>query len=162
MSNISADNQSISLKAQEKYIVIDPLYLDEIKENLDLLDKENLLKEIRQKVFEYTENPFIEYIPLSESFNLNLVSRASDSFTSNTKDVVCTDTGMLIFINENIFLSFISRFSYGELTDSLIDIINQVYWTELISLYEPYSVGLIIAPGTGFEFDGSGLFKISE
>lgn len=160
MNNLSIDSQPIKLRAREKYIVIDPLYLDDIRENLTLLDKNNLLLEIKEKVFLYTDNPFIEYVPLSEYFNINLISKVNDFDTIKGNDVVCTDSGMIIFINERVFLSLISRFSYGELTDSLTEIINQTYWKELMSIYDPYNLGLIIAPGLGLEFDGSGVYRI--
>ena len=75
MMNISLNKEPIKVNRNVEYIVIDALYIDDIKEKLLELRKDNIISEIKEKIFPYTDTPFAEYIPKNNEVNLNQIKK---------------------------------------------------------------------------------------
>lgn len=119
MKNFSLNKESIDLICGIKYIIIDALYINDIKQELSNLKSEDIFDEIRSKVFPYTDTPFSEYIPLKDTFTLNQIKKVDyGQIADGDKTVLSTDSGVLIFINEKVFVDFVSKYDYGELVNS--------------------------------------------
>ncbi len=163
MQNISLNNESIELKCDIKYIIIDALYINDIKQQLFNLKRDNILNEIRSVVFPYTDTPFAEYFSTKNIFILNQIKKVEyNEITPGDNSVLSTDTGVLIFINEKILTEFTKKYDYGELVNSSTDLLNINYWNSVVNNFNIFDLAIIISPGinTGVEFDGSGLYKI--
>lgn len=163
MKNFSSNKESIDLLCGIKYIIIDALYLNDIKQELSNLKNESIFDEIRSKVFPYTDTPFAEYIPLKDTFTLNQIKKVDyDQVVDGDKTVLSVDSGVLIFISEKAFVDFVSKYDYGELVNSEIDLLNIDYWYSIINSYNLFDIAVVVSPGidSGVDFDGSGLYKI--
>ena len=162
--NISLNKEPIKVNRNVEYIVIDALYIDDIKEKLLELRKDNIISEIKEKIFPYTDTPFAEYIPKNNEVNLNQIKKVEiisyeEMMSTNTFSV---DSGILIFINKKNLINFISDFSYNELINSITDILNINYWKDITNNYLYEDIAMILSPGveSGVDFDGSGIYKI--
>ena len=167
MSNISFLNKDcISIKENELYIVIDSLYLMEIKNNisnLEQLDNIDLLSKIRKEIFPYTDLPFAEYHSNTSLFNIEKIKKIRyDDALKTHKKAFSTDTGLIVFLRINIFKEFILNFDYEILVDDPIEIINLEYWNNVTSNFNNTDVGLIysIEEKNNIEFTGGGVYII--
>lgn len=163
MKNISLNKEPIELTASIKYIVIDALYINEIRLEVSNLTNDNIFNEIRSTVFPYTETPFAEYIPMESVFTLDKIKKVDyDQIHSDDSSVFSTDSGVIVFVNEKIFIDFTSKFDYDELVDSSTELLNVGYWISIVNDFNLSDTAVIISPGanSGIEFDGSGTYKI--
>ncbi len=166
MRNISLNNESIRLKSNKKYIVIDALYIDNIRQIPFICDIDNNSLEIlRTEVFPYTDTPFAEFNSCSEIFKIEQIKKIN-YHNINVKDnsIFSTDTGLIIFINKEIFSSFIKNFSYEDLVNSDLEIIDINYWDLITNDLDLDDVGLILSSGLnyGVDFSGSGTYKVTQ
>jgi len=164
MKNISTENEPIELRIGVKYIVIDGLYINDIKEELENLRVDHLIGDIREKVFQYTKTPFAEYTAHNKVFEISQLKKLGyqDVHTAD-KSVFSTDTGLVVFLNENRLLPFVKEFDYESLVESLDDLINISYWESITVDCNEGDIALVLSPGidSGVEFEGSGTYKIS-
>ncbi len=165
MKHISLQGEDIALDINKTYVVIDALYLDDIKHEIDSLNITNLLDEIREKVFPFTDIPFA-MIMMKEA-NLfpiqNIYQIDYDSISdSDRRACLASDTGLLVFIDENLIYEFTKNFSYDDLVDSTVHPVDIDYWNDITSSFDQSKLGLVLAPGidSGYEFEGSGTYKI--
>lgn len=164
MINLSFNKESLSLKKDFKYVLIDALYCNDIKGEVTNLDKKNTLMDIRARVFPFTDTPFAEFIPKESRFEVSQIRKKKiDEFQVNQVNVFSSDTGLLIVISERIFISFILKFDFEMLTDSITGLINVEYWNSLIREFDPQEIAIILSPGVNsqIDFDGSGLYEVS-
>ncbi len=165
MTNISLKGEDVLLQRGKSYFIIDALYLNDIKNGLTGIDIANLENDIREKIFPYTETPFA-IIALNkigdglQAIEIDKIKKTGDEDV----DPRCfsTDTGLIIVLEKSIFLEFLTHFDYDKLVEGLSKPINISYWTELEQQFAKNNCGLILSPGikSGFDFDGSGLYKI--
>lgn len=167
MNNISFLNKDcISIKEDELYIVIDSLYLMEIKSNisaLEQLDNIDMLSKIRKEIFPYTDLPFAEYHSNSSLFNIEKIKRIEyDEALKTYQKAFSADTGLIVFLNINIFKEFILNFDYDVLVDDSIEIINLEYWNNIANNFAITDVALIysIEEKDNIEFTGGGVYII--
>jgi hypothetical protein len=161
--NFSLNKEPLYLVCGVKYIVIDALYVNDIRQELSDLNVDEIFNEIRNKVFPYTDTPFVEYIPRKKTFTLNQIKRVNhNQLMSRDKSVLSSDSGVLIFINTLIFIDFVSKCDYDELVNSETELLNIDYWRSITKSYNLHDVAITVSPGinSGIDFDGSGLFKI--
>lgn len=165
MPNISLHGEDIQLQSGKPYFIVDALYLDQIKNELsDNVNLSNLEDEIREKIFPYTETPFAVFT--LEALGGTDISKIEVSNIKRTEDVdslsFSTDTGLIVILQKSILLEFLKSFNYNELVEGLNDPVNISYWLELEKKFGEHSCGLILSPGikSGFDFDGSGQYKI--
>lgn len=148
MKNISfLNNDTIKIKAEQLYIVIDALYLMDIKENLDKIEKIELIDSIRKICFPYSDIPFAEITTSKSIFaidNFKKIDNYKDADISN-RALLSTDTGLLIFINKEILIRFIGLFDYDNLVNSLTDIINIDYWDVITQQFDETDLGLMLS-----------------
>lgn len=167
MKNISLGNNPISLIPNAKYLVIDALYVEDIKQaylNLKI-NGTMFIDDIREKVFPFTDTPFAEYIPQKSTFALKQLEKINyNQVEPSDRDVLSTDTGLLLFLKEEILKEFSLKFNYGELVNSSSDLINEEYWNLITSDYNPLDVAIILSAGTdsGLDFDGSGTYRLKD
>lgn len=163
MKNISLNGEPIELSVTIKYIVIDALYINDIRSELGNLNKGNIFSEVRSVVFLYTDTPFAEYIPEEKVFNLDQIKKVDyDKIDMNDIGVFSTDSGVVIFVNKELFVDFVSKFDYDELMDSSTDLLNLDYWNSVIDNFNLFDVAIIVSPGinTGADYQGSGIYKL--
>jgi hypothetical protein len=161
--NILINNGFLELKVGNNYIVIDALYINDIKEQISDLNEFNFLEEIKEKVFIYCNTPFVKYSPEKKFFTMNQIVKFFDETTdSDNKCVFSTDTGLVLFIEEKFIKEFIQLFNYDYLVDEKDDLLNLEYWNSIISNYEFNSFGIVVAPGinSGYDFGGSGRYYL--
>ncbi len=161
--NISLNKEPIELECGIKYIIIDALYLNDIRQGLSCLNNNNISDEIRSKVFPYTDTPFAEYTPTTDIFTLNQIKKIDyGQLESVDKSILSTDSGVLIFINEKILIDFVSKYDYGEFVNSETELLNLDYWSSIVNNYNMQEIAVIVSPGinSGVEFDGSGSYRI--
>lgn len=162
MENISLNKEAVELKSGKKYIIIDALYINYIKEEISNLNIKNLTDEIRSKVFPYTDTPFAEYIPKENIFDIEHIRKIDYDQIKDIKSVLSSDSGILVFISENLLVDFISKFDYEELVNSSTDLININYWKSITTDFNLSDVAIVVSSGidTELEFDGGGTYKI--
>ena len=107
--NISRTGEDITLRSNEYYILIDGLYLNEIKK-FDL-DTDNYEKEIRQNILPFTQCPFAKIILPGEKLIKFRVDYITSAGNEETNECFSSDTGLLIFISEKIFFECWSIFT---------------------------------------------------
>ena len=165
MANISLKGEDILLRSGKSYFIIDALYLNDVKNGLTDVDTYDLENDIRRRIFPYTETPFA-IIALDkigdglQAIEIDKIKKAGDEDVNPR--CFSTDTGLIIILEKSIFLEFLTHFDYDKLVEGLSEPINLSYWTELEQQFAAYNCGLILSPGikSGFDFDGSGLYKI--
>lgn len=163
MKNISLNKEPIELAVGIKYIVIDALYINEIKLEYQNFISNNIFNEIRNTVFPYTDTPFAEYIAKETAFTVDKIKKVDyDQANPEDKSVFSTDSGVIIFVNEKIFADFISKFDYDELVDSSTELLNIDNWSSISNNFNISDSAIIVSPGinSGVEFDGGGTYKI--
>lgn len=162
MRNISIQGIDISLNFGKCYYVIDALYLNSIKFEVDNLDKRIFDKEIEEKIFPYAYAPFAK-ITAKSIFQVRGIKKVKyEEINPKEKNYFSSDTGLILFIMNEIFIEFLENYDYNILTESITEIINFSYWDNIVSKFERNDLGLILAPGidSEYEFDGSGIYKI--
>jgi hypothetical protein len=162
MTNVSLRGESIQLNKNISYLVIDTLYVDDVKGKADMLDIDNLLDSIKKDVFPYTTIPFAIYTPAEDVFTVDRIKRGNKTDCPDNSLHFCTDSGLIMFIREDLLLDFVKKdYTYGDLVESAADI-NFEYWGKLTAGYGVKDIALILAPGinSGFEFEGSGGYMI--
>ena len=114
MKNISFQDNVIILEKGRNHIVIDPLYISEINNNVivETID----LNQIRKDCFPYTDTPFTTFKSNLNSFSIDRIKRSDD--IDNNLNLFSVDSGSVIFIEENIFFEFIISFNYNELFET--------------------------------------------
>lgn len=162
-NNISLTGEDVMVKAGNSYYVIDALYINEIKTYSNELTGKITDQEIRQKVFPYTDNPFAKITPISNIFKVQNIKKVNNSTLSSlNENYFSCDTGLIILIRSSLLAKIIKDFDYDLLVDSLTEEINLNYWRKITEAKNYKDIALILAPGvnSGFQFEGSGLYKI--
>jgi len=163
MFNLSLDAEPLQLKLGITYMIIDALYINEIKNNYSKIEENNLVESIRKKIFPYTEIPFTLFKADQTIFEISRIKKRKKIFwIYKIQYCLSTDTGVLIFLNILILKNLILSFDYEELVDTPISSINIAYWSNLVSKFNELELGLILAPGlnSGFDFEGSGKYYV--
>lgn len=160
MKNLSINNESLELSIGNQYYIIDALYLTDIKK--EFLITNTLPKDIRKEIFQYTDTPFAQYKPKETIFKINQFIKVDyDDIILEDFSFFSTDTGLIIFILEDIFVEFLKDFNFENLVDSQNELINKQYWEQLISKFNVKSIALVLAEADSEnDFDGSGTYKI--
>ena len=154
------------LKAGVSYFIMDALYLNDIRKIKEIEDNELFEGKLYKEIFPHSENIFTKLIP-TEDLNFKLAyihSFDSDEQGADNSNVFVSDTGLLIFINRDIMRSFLAHYDYETLTDGdgVEGPINNKYWFNIIRNYNAGDIHLLLSPGigNGYDFDGSGKYKI--
>lgn len=167
MINISRIGESLQLNEENQYIIIDALYLNEIQDKIENLDKDNLLEDIRNKVFgfPFTDTPFAELGSNRGELLIGSIKVIDNekSIIENKNRCFSTDTGLLIVIWTKIIEEFLSNYDYEQLVDSDTSPINREYWEKISGKFNSKDLALILTPGmdSGFEFEGSGIYIVT-
>lgn len=163
--NVSFQKQSISLSKGRVFYVIDALYLMEIKEKKELLNKgiNNFDNVVREQIFKFpmTQTPFAVYEANDNTFMIERIKKVK-SYRAIDDSIFSTDTGLILFIRKDVMIDLLQNYDYYDLVDSNDSVINTTYWNSLTSNFEYDSIALISSPGIGFDIDftGSGIYQI--
>jgi hypothetical protein len=163
MTNLSQNKETVTLNLAKKYIAIDGLYVNHIRNGMASLEGNTTLPRVREIIFPYTETPFAEFWPKKKSFNIDDIKAIpSDSVEGVVMDVFSTDTGLILLINETIFFEVISVFDYNVVVDTDQGLVNSEYWESIQSKFQFGDLALIVSPGMdeGVDFEGSGTYRI--
>lgn len=160
MKSLPNNNEPLELSINKQYYVIDALYLTEIKS--EFLKANILLKDIRNEVFPYTDTPFALYKPNESTFYINQIIKVDyDEVILEDFSFFSTDTGLIVFITEDILVEFLKDFNYEDLVDSENELIDEKYWKQLVRKFDTTDVGLILADvNSENDFDGSGTYRV--
>lgn len=159
MKNVSTNNESLELIADKQYYIIDALYVTDIKNAF--LKADILPKDIRNEVFPYTDTPFALYKPNESTFYINQIIKVDyDEVILDDFSFFSTDTGLIVFIAEDILVEFLKDFNYEDLVDSENELINEKYWKQIVSKFKLADTALVLADSEN-DFDGSGTYKIT-
>ena len=160
MKNISINNEPLELSIGKSYYIIDALYLNDIKK--ELLNTNNLPEDIREQVFPYTDTPFAQYKTNKNTFFVSQIKKVDYSeVILGDVSFFSTDTGLIIFIFEDILIEFIKDYNYEDLVDSEDELLNEKYWEKLVSKFNATDIGLILSEmNSGNDFDGSGTYRV--
>lgn len=155
----------VKLIANETYIVIDALYLNEIKEHRSLLVSDSWKDNVRTIAFPYVDNPFAIYKSKREQFVIAQIKEVKfDPELAYDPSVFSSDTGIILFLAEKHLSEFVQNYDYETLTDSLIDLLNLNYWKNLILNYPAGEVAIVFSQGidTLSDLNGSGIYQIYD
>lgn len=160
MKNISKNNESLELSIGKQYYIIDALYVTDIKN--EFLKANILPKDIRNEVFPFTDTPFALYKANSNIFSINQIKKVDyDEVVSAELSFFSTDTGLIVFLREDLLVDFLKEFNYDDLVNTEDELINEKYWEELVSNFESTDFGLVLADmDSNNDFDGSGTYKV--
>ncbi|MCC9019746.1 hypothetical protein [Flavobacterium lipolyticum] len=160
MKNISKNNEPLELSIGKKYYIIDALYVTNIKN--EFLKANILPKDIRNEVFPFTDTPFALYKANNNIFFINQIKKVDyDEVVLEDLSFFSTDTGLILFLNEDLLVDFLKEFNYDDLVNSDNELINEKYWEELVSNFESTDFGLVLADiDSENDFDGSGTYKV--
>lgn len=159
MKNLSTNNETLELNVGKSYLIIDALYLQEIKNEFE----DTNIRDIRSKIFPYTSTPFAQVKILKKIFFVNQIKKVGhNKVVPNDYSFFSTDTGLIIFISEDIVIEFLKNYSYEDLVNSEDETINKKYWENLISRFDTADLAIILSyVKSENNFDGSGTYKIS-
>jgi hypothetical protein len=162
MRNVSIKGEDIKLISGKCYYIIDALYLNSIKSEIDALDISLLDEELEGKVFPYMGAPFAKIIGRGLFQIKNIKRTKYEDMNPDDKNYFSSDTGLIIFVAEDILLKLLESYDYDTLVETIIGDIDFKYWDQIASNFSLYNLGLILAPGvnSGYEFEGSGIYKI--
>lgn len=165
MGNISLNNEPLRLRTGTTYIIIDALYLNDIKECIQNIDTSiDVIARIKSVAFPYMDTPFAMYLAKESLFDISQIKKVNYSDV-DVKDpsFFSTDTALMVFISETLLLQFVDVFDYDELLDSGDPLINIDYWNSIVDQYDVLEFGLLMSQGIGVDadFDGSGTYKIT-
>ncbi|MCT4646086.1 MAG: hypothetical protein N4A74_13955 [Carboxylicivirga sp.] len=163
MKNVSQNGELVHLEPQVDYLVIDTLYLEDIKEYIENNNDLFHLEEVRDHVFEFMEYPFAEIRVEDGEFLINRIIQVVDiAKVNDLSRCFASDSGLIILIKKSLFKEVVKNISYEMLTDHKSEILNLNYWEDLSTKYLLTDLALILAPGIncGFDFTGSGLYLI--
>jgi len=123
MTNISLNMEPLELNYGETYLIIDAIYLNEIREANLIVNSQDLLEIIRKEVFPHTDTPFSEYKALQSYFDVNKIKKIeSTNVPIDKQSWFSTDTGLLVLVNVQILSQIIVGFSYNKLVDTPFDL----------------------------------------
>jgi len=106
MNNVSLNGEPIELSVTIKYIVIDALYINEIRAELAHLKRDDIFDEIRNIVFPYTYNPFAEFVPEGKVFRIDQIKNVDF-------DKIDLMLMILVFLRQIQVLSFLLIKNYS-------------------------------------------------
>lgn len=162
-NNLSLKGENIELTGKSDYYIIDALYLNDVKENLDYINTRNLEQELKEKVFPFTVCPIgrISTSDHSISISIDKIKQISEAQVSSSS--FTSDSGLILLIRTDVFFKFLAIYNFDTLTEGLNDPVNIFYWNNVITQFPEKSCALILAPGinSGFEFVGSGLYSLT-
>lgn len=160
MKNLSTRNEPLELSLGKQYYIIDALYLNDIKS--EFLKANVLPKDIRNEFFPYTDTPFALYKASKSIFSINQIKKVDyDDIILEDLSFFSTDTGLIVFLREDLLVDFLKEFNYDDLVNSDDELISEKYWKELISNFESTDFGLVLADmDSENDFDGSGTYKV--
>jgi hypothetical protein len=133
----------LNLEINCKYVLIDALYINNIKKRIKDIDPNLLIEDYKNIIFPYARFPYAIYNNTSTTFEISRIKRNNYEFDdSNSAIFLDSDTGILIIIKENQLLNFAEKFDFGKLVDS-DDLVNLNYWEEITQDYLETDIGLI-------------------
>ncbi|MCC3159237.1 hypothetical protein LJ737_18490 [Hymenobacter sp. 15J16-1T3B] len=173
--NVSMNGESLWLAPGLTYWLIDALYLTEIVEESDRLNRQDLVASAR-RLFEWNPTPFarFELLPVGGPYELEIADivlgdEAGSAYAGHPEQHFGTDSAVMVVVAEQNLLTLIERkFSYNDLIECAADeqpyheVFSARYWQQVTAGIVPVTVGLIYSPGlgAGFDFVGSGFYRL--
>lgn len=171
MASIDDYRNEVILKTAVTYFVMDALLLNDLKSNIDVLDKENYKEEIEIRLFPYCYFPFLTLKISSQESKVKLysnqirgVEEKEIPMLSSEDHPFTSETGILIFIVENKLTKFLKLFDYDLLVNSDTDILNWEFWNAIVKEFEENEIEMLLASDAKGEneFCGDGVYKIEN
>lgn len=164
MNTISTNGEPIRIEAGARYIIIDAMYLNDIKEKeLDINTIDYWQKE-KNDLFPYTDFPFAEIVFTTDTLHINQIKKIDYEEFAEDPNLFSTDTGLILILKDEILDSFLKLYDYEKLVDCMgADLLTSAYLQTVAGNFNLTDLAIIMAPGidTGFDFDGSGTYSIS-
>jgi hypothetical protein len=163
-NHISEDGREISLLKNERFIVMDAMYLDEVRASGITIDYSNFIQEVKHKVFIYNKIPAAGMMsPDDGIMRIEWIRNVDyEEVKDSDESCFCTDTGLLLFIKEDLLQEFTLVFEREHLFDFRIGSLHYEYIQSLLDRFPMGSIGIVLEPGldTGYDFTGSGCYRL--
>lgn len=146
------------------YVFIDYIYINEILECIfsdeDKSDLSYTLKNIRSKKFKYSYNPYALFKSNSTLFALEKI-RAIEPVDIDSENLnqFCSDSGLIVVVEVECFLSFINDFDDEKFFESIEGLGYADYWPKIKAKY-PDKVYYFYTSDVDPESAGGGNFQI--
>lgn len=163
MNNISLNKEPINLCIGRHYIVMDAMYLNEVKEYLEVLTDNNLLERLK-KIFPYNKIPFARILPSKGILHIEDIKEVDYDHIIDYEHCFATDSALILLICQDKVISFLSQYNYYDLIDKIYESNNNEVWKNLQLNFLPGEIALVGAPGvnSGCDFIGSGTYMFTE
>jgi hypothetical protein len=163
--NFSTNGEPIRIEAGVKYIVIDALYLNDIKEKELEINTIDYWQKVKNELFPYTDFPFAEIVFTTDTLHINQIKKIDYEEFAEDPNLFSTDTGLILVLKDEILDSFLKKYDYEKLVDCMgSDFVNLAYLQTVADNFNLTDLAIIAAPGidTDFDFDGSGTYSVVQ
>lgn len=165
MNNISTNGEPIRIEAGVRYIIIDAMYLNDIKEKELDINSVDYWQNAKDDLFPYTDSPFAVTVFTTDTLHINQIKKNDNEEFAEDPSLFSTDTGLILILKDEILHSFIKIYDYEKLVDCMVaDFLNAAYLQTLAGNFNLTDFAIVMAPGidTGFDLDGSGIYSIVQ
>jgi len=159
--NFSHDR--VELIANERYLVIDPLYLKAINSHRVLAIGGKWL-ELQQVAFPYGENSFALFSIKKTFFSAEMIRDSNAEEQDLEFMTLSVDSGAILFIGLDHLEAVLSRLEYDELFSDPISTVSSRHLLNVTRDIPKGAVALLLSPGTTSDVDfiGSGTYRLID
>lgn len=162
MNTLPLKGESIHLRKGNTYIIIDALYLNDIRLNLDKINLGDL-RNVKESVSPYNKFPFgIINLKGYGLFEINVKDILSTDYDNGDESCFSSDTGLVLIFRVSDLVFFVSMIDYDSLADNALSPEKFTFWDELRKIGGEETCALLLAQDvkSGYDFNGSGIYKI--
>lgn len=163
MPEANYSHERVELIANERYFVIDPLYLKRIKIHRMLVAERKWL-DLQQVAFPHGENSFALFSSKKSFFAVEMVRDNTDEDQDPDFRCISVDSGSILFIVLDHMETVLFRLEYDELFSDPISIVSIKHLIDVARNLPKGAVALLLSPGTtsGVDFIGSGSYRLID
>ena len=165
MHSVHISRSKLLLTTNEPYLVVDPLYLDKMRNQLSLAVA-GRWRDLQEQAFPFGENSFAIHIPKRDIVSIEMIENMEIEYQCSDFSCFECDTGSIVFVRIDCLVSVIERFSYDEVfskTRETMDSMN-AYLAEVFKGLPTNSIAMLLSQGVygKTDFVGSGCYRIKE
>jgi hypothetical protein len=163
VNQVNLSQSIVYLATGESYLVIDPLYIERIRNHLHLATAGRWL-DLQESAFPFGENCFAIYRPSNGSLSVEMIKDVDMDGQCPAFSCFVCDSGAIALIRLDSLSSVVERFSYDNLFSGSTEAVHWTYVEEVSNGLPPKSLVVLMSPGVGSvsDFIGSGCYTIAE
>jgi len=152
--------KKLPLTIGNKYIFIDSIYVNDFTQAESTLLLNTSLADLRPILFPYSTDPYAIFQSDTSQFDLSRIDYLFDEEgTSCEINQFCSDSGVILVIDEQSFLAVVKEFDSDKLYDYLMNPSDQSWWATFLKKYES-RLFWFYTSDIKEEFGGGGNFQI--